>query len=269
MRRLMSPSQSARRDLFYLFGPAPSQGLQSRAMNCPKCHFTIEADSRFCKYCGASLAAGAVAAPAAPMTPSNRGSAGPSSTPATGSDPLTAAAKDAKSGDLHRDPAMEKDVWQGRPSWRAYYGTWFLWLVAVIVFLVLVHRSTLPSESPWNLRSTAWLIAFASGVALFVRQFLVIYGQHYRLTTQRLFMNRGILSRVTDQLELVRVEDVRLRQGVIDRLVNTGRVEIVSSDQTDQDLTLESIAEPAQVAEHVRRNVRGARGKGSLFVENV
>ncbi len=238
-------------------------------MNCPKCHFTIEADSRFCKYCGASLAAGAVAAPAAPMTPSNRGPAGPSAAPATGPDPLTAAAKDAKSGDLHRDPAMEKDVWQGRPSWRAYYGTWLLWFVAAITGLILVYRSTEATGSGETWRTIMWLVAFASGVALFVRQFLVIYGQHYRLTSQRLFMNRGILSRVTDQLELVRVEDVRLRQGVIDRLVNTGRVEIISSDQTDQDLTLESIAEPAQVAEHVRRNVRGARGKGSLFVENV
>jgi membrane protein YdbS with pleckstrin-like domain len=238
-------------------------------MNCPKCHFTVEADSRFCKYCGASLAAGAAAATAAPMTPSNRGPASPSGASSAGADPLSAAAKETKPGDLHRDPAMEKDVWQGRPSWRAYCGTWLLWFVAAITALILVYRSTEATGSGQTLRTITWLVAFALGVALFVRQFLVIYGQHFRLTTQRLFMNRGILSRVTDQLELVRVEDVRLRQGIVDRLVNTGRVEIISSDQTDQDLTLESIAEPAQVAEHIRRNVRGARGKGSLFVENV
>lgn len=237
-------------------------------MNCPKCHFTIESDSRFCKYCGAALAAGNAAA-AEPMTPPGKSPAAAPAAPSTGNDPLSAAAKDAKPGDLHRDPAMEKDVWEGRPSWRAYYGTWFLWLVVVIALLILVYRSTEPTQSKWDLRGVSWLVAAASAVALFVRQFLVIYGQHYRLTTQRLFMNRGILSRVTDQLELVRVEDVRLRQGIIDRVVNTGRVEIISSDQTDQDLTLESVADPAQVAEHVRRNVRGARGKGSLFVENV
>jgi len=70
-------------------------------------------------------------------------------------------------------------------------------------------------------------------------------------------------------LELVRVEDVRLRQGVIDRLVNTGDIEIISSDETDNKLVLQSVCTPAEVAEHVRRNVRGARGKGTLFVENV
>lgn len=236
-------------------------------MNCPKCHFTVENDSRFCKYCGAALAAVAGAASAGPLTPTNRGPA--DANVPSGADPLSAAAKDAKPGDLHRDPAMEKEVWEGRPSWRAFYGTWLLWLVAVIVVIVLVYKSTAPATSGWNLRDATWLIALASGIAIFVRQFLVIYGQHYRLTTQRLFMNHGILSRVTDQLELVRVEDVRLRQGIVDRLVNTGRVEIISSDQTDHDLTLESVADPAQVAEHVRRNVRGARGKGSLFVENV
>jgi hypothetical protein len=149
-------------------------------MNCPKCHFTVEADSRFCKYCGASLAAGAAAATTEPITPSNRGPASPSGAESTKADPFSAAAKETKPGDLHRDPAMEKDVWQGRPSWRAYYGTWFIWLVGVIVVLILVYRSTQPSESGWNLRDAAWLVAFASGVALFVRQFLVIYGQHFR-----------------------------------------------------------------------------------------
>jgi hypothetical protein len=70
-------------------------------------------------------------------------------------------------------------------------------------------------------------------------------------------------------LELVRVDDVRLRQGIIDRLVNTGDIEIIGSDATDEKLVLHSVFAPAEIAEHVRRYVRAVRGKGMLFVENV
>lgn len=235
-------------------------------MTCPKCHIVIDADSRFCKHCGAVL--NAPGGPAA-TTPGPSVPAGPKVVPGGGAaatDPFTAAATAVKAGDAHRDPAMEKEVWQGRPAWRAYYGTWALWLIASIVALVPGYKYLAP-ESVW--RTVLWLVIAGAAVAIFVREALVILGIHYRLTTQRLFINKGILTRTTDQLELVRVEDVRLRQGIIDRIVGTGDVEIVSSDQTDNKLMLMSIASPDDVAEHVRRNVRGARGKGSLFVENV
>lgn len=238
-------------------------------MTCPKCHIVIDADSRFCKHCGNVLNAPPGSAPAAAMGPSapTAPKVVPAVAPATSAnDLLSAAASGIKSGDQHRDPAMEKDVWQGRPAWRAYYGTWVLWFLAGIVALVLGYKYFLP-ESVW--RTVMWLVIAGAAVAIFVREALVIFGIHYRLTTQRLFVNKGILTRTTDQLELVRIEDVRLRQGVIDRIVGTGDVEIVSSDQTEAKLMLTSVAQPDEVAEHIRRNVRGARGKGSLFVENV
>jgi hypothetical protein len=67
----------------------------------------------------------------------------------------------------------------------------------------------------------------------------------------------------------VRVDDVRVRQGIVDRLVNTGDVEIIGSDKTDDTVWLENVSAPSEVAESLRRNVRAARGKGTLFVENV
>jgi hypothetical protein len=51
--------------------------------------------------------------------------------------------------------------------------------------------------------------------------------------------------------------------------VNTGDVEIIGSDKTDDTVWLENVSAPSDVAESLRRNVRAARGKGTLFVENV
>lgn len=222
-------------------------------MICAKCRAAIEDDSKFCKHCGAPN--DSAVSPAIPSASSPPDAAG-----------VMAAAGSQRAPDPYRDPALEKQVWQGRPAWRAYYGIWLIWFLGSLAGLYFAHKGT-EKASIW--RTVLWVLIGASAAALFVREALVIWGQRYRLTTQRLFLHRGILTQVTDQLELVRVEDVRLRQGIIDRLVNTGNIEIISSDQTDDRLVLQSVSTPAEVAEHVRRNVRAARGKGSLFVENV
>ncbi len=222
-------------------------------MICAKCRATIEDDSKFCKICGAPCERPTFATPPSTTAP----------TEAAGV--MTAAAGSPRAADAYRDPALEKQVWEGRPAWRAYYGIWAAWVIGSILLFLLAHQW----QAGPTIHTAIWLLVGATGLALLVREALVILGQRYRLTTQRLFLHRGLLTQVTDQLELVRVDDVRLRQGIVDRLVNTGDIEIISSDQTDEKLTLQSVFSPAEVAEHVRRNVRSARGKGSLFVENV
>jgi membrane protein YdbS with pleckstrin-like domain len=213
-------------------------------MNCAKCGQAIEPDSRFCRYCGAAVAMDAPASP----------------------DKLSAAAREGASvPNPYRDPAHEKPVWAGRPAWRAYYGWWFLWATTSIVVLYAANRNEV---GPMTSKVLILVVALAAAYLL-GRQTLTSLGTEYRLTTQRLIIHRGILSRVTDQTELVRVEDVRLRQSLLDRVLNTGQIEILSSDKTDDNVVLRAIGDPVSVTESVRRNVRAARGKGALFVENL
>jgi len=224
-------------------------------MTCPNCSAAIEPDSRFCKHCGSPLTADRAAAAGF--------EAGPGPVQAAGTSSVLPS---AGPGNSHRDPAREQDVWSGRPCWRAGYGLWLLWAAGALGVLYAAHRY---SEAGSPVRTAAWVLAGAAGMALLVRDALTVLGTGYRLTTQRLFVQTGILSRVMDQIELVRVDDVRLRQGLIDRIVNTGDVEIISSDPTHENLWLDSIAEPMDVMEKLRANVRASRSRGTLFVENV
>ena len=216
-------------------------------MRCPKCNQAIESDSKFCKHCGTTLIEDAVPAAAA---------ASPPAPPAAAAD---------KGANLYRDPAFEKDVWSGRPAWRASYGAWFLWAILSLIAIYAAHHLE------WNesIRKIIWLLIGVGALWIVVRQAAISLGVSYRLTTQRLFIQRGMLSRVTDQMELVRVDDVRVRQRIIDRLVNTGDIEVIGSDKTDSDTHILSISAPNDVAEAIRRNVRSARGRGAYFVENV
>jgi uncharacterized membrane protein YdbT with pleckstrin-like domain len=170
-----------------------------------------------------------------------------------------------KAANPYRDPALEKDVWSGRPAWRASYGAWFLWAILSLAAIYAAHRA----EASTTVDKVLWVLIGVAALWLLLRQASIILGVHYRLTTQRLFIQRGMLSRVTDQMELVRVDDVRVRQGIVDRLVNTGDIEVIGSDKSDEDTQLHNISAPNEVAEELRKNVRAVRARGTLFVENV
>jgi membrane protein YdbS with pleckstrin-like domain len=121
-----------------------------------------------------------------------------------------------------------------------------------------------------------WYLLAASGVGLL--WCLWIAGQmvlepislRYWVTIDRLFIRRGILSRTTDQMELIRVDDIRITQGVVDQMLGIGNVEIVATtDRTDGDITLLGVAEPAKVAEIIRENMRKLRQRRGMYIENV
>ena len=116
-----------------------------------------------------------------------------------------------------------------------------------------------------------WTVAVlfvASGVWVIGGIFLRILGCSYRLTTERLFIERGILSRTIDQTELIRVDDVRIHKSLVDRLFGLGTVTVKSTDATDRDLSVEGISEPEKVAEAIRTRMRTLR-RQSLFVESL
>lgn len=208
-------------------------------MKCPKCSRAIDDDSSFCMHCGADLAP--------PAHPSNR-----------------SRAKHRPDSDPH-DLAEERHVWEGRRSWRSYYGVWALAVTCWLIAIVIIYRLTDPGSS---LRTWVWGLGLAAWAAVFVQELLLVFGQRYRMTTQRLFVDRGILMRITDQTELMRIDDVRIKQGVVDRIVDTGDVEILGSDATDARIVLKSISRPAEVAEELLKHVRIHR-KRQLLVEHV
>lgn len=229
-------------------------------MNCPRCQSEIDDDSKFCKHCGATILVDG-ASPAAPADAARPASPTNVAKPAAASGGRT-----AKAPDVYRDPQAEKQVWVGRPAWRSYWNLWLLWFVGSIVCVIASYRWAGGSSALFR---AVLLVVVGVAVAILVREALLVLSLRYRLTTQRLFVHRGILSRITDQMELMRVDDVRLRQSLFDRIADTGDVEIIGSDATDQNMVLESVRGPAEVAEAVRLHVRGARSKGTLLVENI
>ena len=207
-------------------------------MSCPKCNAALPDGSAFCNKCGASLAAGAPS-PSHPLTP------------------LPAA----------QEP--EQDLWKGRFSGKAQGHWWFLWFVAMPGLVYLWFR--IPPDlqkKPYTL----WV--FVAVVVLPV--FCILWSgmtrkliTKYRLTNYRLFKETGFLSREIIEIELFRVDDVSVRQNLLQRIFNVGVITVIAPhDQLEPRMEIVGVENPIEVKEMIRSNVRHRR-QGSLNVENL
>jgi len=171
----------------------------------------------------------------------------------------------------------ETTLWQGRPSailmiLRALVRTGFALAIGPGVLFAL-HRAalTVSPESlpaargaldwyrtgnhaafvPWVALGLAALIA-VHGLARMLHAVLGTLGRHYRVTTQRIVLEKGIMSKDIDELDLRVVDDTRLHQSFLERLVGIGQVEILSTDKTDSDIVLSDVAHPKELRELIR-----------------
>ena len=81
----------------------------------------------------------------------------------------------------------------------------------------------------------------------------------WELTSERLRVVRGILSRSTEEVELTRVRDVSFEQSLAQRALGIGTVTVVGTDATAPEIVLHDVEEPEQVKELIRQAVRDQR----------
>lgn len=209
-------------------------------MLCPKCNADLPDESAFCNKCGAQLA------PSAP-----------------GLHPLRPPI-----ANVALEP--EQELWKGRYSGKAQGHWWILWFLEMPALLFLWFRFV-PLEVQQGPYAKWAFVAAAVVPLLMILWNLMVekISTRYRLTTHRLFKETGILSRELNEIELVRVDDVAVRQNIVQRIFNVGIVTVIAPhDQTEPRLELVGIENPIEVKEMIRNNVR-LRRKGSLNVENI
>ncbi len=100
-----------------------------------------------------------------------------------------------------------------------------------------------------------WLLILLA--VLIVNRFTI-----YTLTNQRLIIQKGVILRHLDEIELYRVKDVKLNFSVLNQIFNIGNIEIRSSDPTttrDTHLTLFYIYDAKSLRETFRELVDASR----------
>lgn len=78
----------------------------------------------------------------------------------------------------------------------------------------------------------------------------------YTLTSERLLLDKvGVMGKKREEIELYKINDITVKQGLKDKLAGVGDIEIVSSDASTPTLTLKRIKDPNNVKETIRRAV--------------
>ena len=101
-----------------------------------------------------------------------------------------------------------------------------------------------------------WLIV---PLVMSLIRFLETRTHHFEVTSERIRVTSGILSRHMEELELYRVKDLDVIEPFWYRLFGLGNVNLDTSDRSNPLLTIEAIKEPRQLADAIRNQVEALR----------
>ncbi|WP_146578616.1 PH domain-containing protein [Neorhodopirellula pilleata] len=168
----------------------------------------------------------------------------------------------AKRGSLD-DHDPEETLWSGGYSPKAMVGWWVtLAIISIGLIVIALLRSELPFGVALIIIAVLWVLVLAN----YARMRL---GFHYELTSQRFIHKTGILTRRSDRIEVIDIDDVSYEQGPIQRIFGVGKINITSSDRSDPELHLlgiDKVSEVAGLIDDVRRSERRRR---SLHIESI
>ena len=239
-------------------------------MQCPACHIEVTDAAIFCQQCGARLAddesllrpdANLDAPPQVPEAAEPLGR--------TSRDEIPQSAADRFRSAVQRTQAtadeVETDLWQGGFSGKAMVGPWCASALLTAALLVFGVWGGL-SWAGWGFLLLALIVVWVVPLLLLAYRKLNV---GYRLTTQRLFHERGILRRVTDRIEVIDMDDITYTQGMIERMLGVGSIQVVSSDKSHPEFWIRGIDDVKRVAalaDDARRKERMRRG---LHIEAI
>jgi len=227
-------------------------------MHCWSCGAELLEDSNFCHKCGARVRRAHTAQPPSGTSPAE----------------ATQEREQAEEASEHTGPATvslpaEKEVWVGRPTIGSlagrltFAGVCFLGII--LGYALLVARVESDKWKPiWT--ALALVLLGLLGLWLLVSILKTKLTLKYKLTTERLVIERGFLSKRTEEVELLRVDEATVHQGLFDRLANVGNIVITSTEPSDPLYIVVGVEQPVELKEKLRQHARELRRR-SLRLE--
>ena len=216
-------------------------------MKCPHCATRVLTNSAFCHRCGQPLLDPATHSVPPPLHSARRNRREPLGEP----------------GDTAGE--TEYTLWRGTYSAKGMVDQW---LTACLVTLALPIGTRMAGAD-----ATVWLALAGLLAALWLALLCLLVWRKlnvsYVLTTQRFSHQLGFLTRYTHRIELIDIDDVSFRQGILERLLGVGTIVIDSSDRTDPVLVMPGIDAVPLVAEMIDDARRAERLRRGLYVEAI
>jgi uncharacterized membrane protein YdbT with pleckstrin-like domain len=143
----------------------------------------------------------------------------------------------------------ETVIFRGRPSWRSILGFYFLGLLGAAAAGVVGAVAA----------SVGVGIAIGAGVLLVVliAGFLKRFFTKYTITTRRLRVQRGVLTRHTQDTRIDRLQDHTIRQTLFERMMRVGTIDFdTSGEEHAQLFRFEGVSNPEGIVVDIDRVIR-------------
>jgi len=101
------------------------------------------------------------------------------------------------------------------------------------------------------------LLLFCSGLMILVETFIYILTTELAVTTQRVIAKWGLISRRTMEMNLAKVENIQVDQGILGRLLGYGQITVVGTGGTHE--PFRCIADPLAFRRAVQAQSHGGK----------
>jgi membrane protein YdbS with pleckstrin-like domain len=127
-----------------------------------------------------------------------------------------------------------------RPSAKRFYAGM---LIETILIVIVAYMAMMRDSRYWYLLAVPLAIGTLSALRLMKKRSSVI-----RVAEGKLRYESGIASKTTRTLELDKIQDVRVEQTLLDRVLGVGTITVVTASESGS-VTLGEIDGPQQVAD--------------------
>jgi membrane protein YdbS with pleckstrin-like domain len=155
-------------------------------------------------------------------------------------------------------PTEEVEVWWGSYAPRTMIPSCLV-AVALTVGILSVGWVQGGGKDDDVLQLTILLPIVAVWLWVAIRWGYRLVAVNYRLTTRRLFCERGFFRPLNRVIDLDQIDQVLVARGRLERLLRTGRVRIVALDRKVPDLVLDGLSHPERIAMQLRKYIQKAR----------
>ncbi len=231
--------------------PAPIPAFETEpTRRCPFCGEVILAIARKCKHCGEFLDRAA---------PTSVPTAAPATAPTAAHAAFPAHAPSIHAAASANDPAFTLYTSQWDNFWK------YLTLFAIVVFVIFV-LAFFEALHAYLFIGVLGTLVVTGLIGWFF--YLATKSTHISIRPLRIDIEKGILSKSITSLELFRVTDISLEQGLLQRILGFGTVKLTSTDADTPVLMLHQIPRAREVRQYLQTQVPlAARQRGAVYME--
>ncbi len=146
----------------------------------------------------------------------------------------------------------ETTIWEGHPTWRAmlsFHVKWFAVTIVLFALLIGVDKAGV------NVSTSIIGLVLIVGIGLTILAgWLDRFFTQYTITTKRLHIRRGVLSKTESSTNVDRIQNITVRQSPVDRIVRVGSIEFdTAGDDSSDRFAFRGVNDPQDLRERIMR----------------